>query len=556
MTLLERIVSNPANVYVANTREDALAAAISGSGTAAIEITRDPTWPTLEQFTNDNSQFLKYNPGPQNPTYVWDHTTSSAQRREFAAATNAYTFQQSTNVTISMAAFADNAMQAQIDLVDASAGTIISSKPLGVLLQGGSMDPVTGVTVEKPQFPYNWQNIRFYSVSTGTIPAGKYQIVFSFSAVNYDQYPGRANPAALSFQADVSAILTGDSIYNPDQNTFYRTINEAVADAAPNETIELLSGTYQQPSELVIDKPLTLRGRSAEQTVVTFDPAVPIGLRLQADDVTVEDMQFIVATESSGDNWALEIPLKAVPAEAPEEYFSNITIQRAVIQGGRRNAEIAAENLTLRDTQFVHRGDLDSVNIRVARGTTAIERNVFNGGELSRAAITVGDSEQYLTTGRLRVDGNLARSHAEFTRFDLSRFRDIEELAVINNTVEYVPQEVPTSSAVTLMPPLESLGFEQLPAIQFEQNTIDNPNPGENLAVYLDYLQGGIAVPAEGQIKVYDNVFNIPRPWGVEGDTVSEIAPVGFSPEAPQGISLAVFDLKGNIVPPEIPPVQ
>ncbi len=546
MALLERIISNPANVYIANTREAAAAQAISGSGTLATEVPRTSTWPTLEHFTNDNSLFLKYNPARQNPVFVWDQITSSAQSKGFAAATAAYTFQQSTNFTIHMAAFADNALQAQIDLLDAATGTVISSAPFGVLLQDGNMDPVTGVTVEEPQFPYNWQNIRFYTVSTGTLPRGKYQIVLSFLAVNYDQYPGFPNPASLAFHADVSAVLTGNAAFNPSQNTFYNTINDAIAGAAPNETIELLSRTYEQPNELVIDKPLTLRGTSAEQTVVNFDPAVPIGLRVQADDVTVEDIHFIVATASSGDNWMLEIPLKA---EAPEEYFKNVTIQRAVIQGGRRNAEIAAENLTLRDTQFVHSGDLDSVNIQVARGTTAIERNVFNGDVYSRTAVTIGDSEQFSTSGRIRIDGNLARSHSEFTRLDLTRVQNIEELTVNSNTIEYVTQEIPTSSAVTFIPPSDSLGFEQLPAIRIEQNTVNNPNQGENLAVYLDYNQGGIAVPAEGQIQVYDNVFNIPKPWGVEGDTVSPDAPVGFSAEAPPGITLAVFDLKGNVVP-------
>ncbi len=205
MALLERIVSSPANVYVANTREEALAAAISGSGTAAVEFPRTPTWQKLERFTNDNVSFLQFNPAPQNPTYVWTDTTYSGQSLGLAAVSSSHAFQQATHFTVNMAVFADNALQVQVDLVNAGTGEIISAAPLGVLLQEGSMDPITGIAVEKKQFPYNWQNIRVYTIETDSLPAGSYRIAISCRVVNYDQFNGLPNPAALSFFADISA---------------------------------------------------------------------------------------------------------------------------------------------------------------------------------------------------------------------------------------------------------------------------------------------------------------------------------------------------------------
>lgn len=58
------------------------------------------------------------------------------------------------------------------------------------------------------RFPYNWQNVRFYSIqSPPPIWAGGqyYKIVLSFKVLNYNQLdePGYVNPAALSFVADM-----------------------------------------------------------------------------------------------------------------------------------------------------------------------------------------------------------------------------------------------------------------------------------------------------------------------------------------------------------------
>jgi hypothetical protein len=243
LALLERIVSTAVNVFVADTRELAVQAAIAGLGIHAVNVPRTVIWPTLERFTNDNGAFPIYNPSAQNPDFVWSSSTQSSQSLGLAASSSVYTFSQNTSIDINVTAFADNAMQMQIDLVNADTNLVISSFPLGTLLNDGNMNPATGVTIEQPFFPYNWQNVRFYSVSTGIIPAGRYKLILSFTVVNYEQFPGLDNPAALAFDADIHEIPPlpaplgpcgmpscrwvedpNDPIFNPPTPAYYETV--------------------------------------------------------------------------------------------------------------------------------------------------------------------------------------------------------------------------------------------------------------------------------------------------------------------------------------------
>jgi YVTN family beta-propeller protein len=205
MIFLERIVSSSSNVYVADNQSDAINAAITGNGELATPVPRFLLWPTLQRYTNDNNTFVNYSPPvPQDPDYVWAATTTTPQLKSFAVSSLPYNFNQDVNFDIFLVAFADNAMQAQIDLVDATTNTIISTLPLGTLLTDGFMDPATGVTTETT-IPYNWENIRYYTINTGTFPPGNYKFVVSFNVVNYDNSPKEPNPAALAFNVDISS---------------------------------------------------------------------------------------------------------------------------------------------------------------------------------------------------------------------------------------------------------------------------------------------------------------------------------------------------------------
>jgi hypothetical protein len=300
MALLERIVSSPSNVFMAATRQVAVQNAIIGVGTNPVSVPRDKVWPTLQRYINDNAGFVTYNPSPaQDPEFIWDSSATDGQSLGFAVSSNEYSFSTSINFDISVVAFADNAHNLQIDLVDATSNTVISTLPLGLQLDDGSMDPATGVTVETTDFPYNWQNIRFYSISTGALPAGTYKIIVSFTAVNYDQFPGFPNPAAVAFVADIFFSPPLPPVFNETQGTFFATINDAVTAANNNDTLLILPGTINQSTIANINKPLTIRGLEGSTILATSNltPAI----RISASNVTLEGLT--ITTDMHRNNW-------------------------------------------------------------------------------------------------------------------------------------------------------------------------------------------------------------------------------------------------------------
>ncbi|CAM5195436.1 Right handed beta helix domain-containing protein OS=Lysinibacillus sphaericus OX=1421 GN=LS41612_00630 PE=4 SV=1 [Lysinibacillus sphaericus] len=102
-----------------------------------------------------------------------------------------------------------------------------------------------------------------------------------------------------------------------------------------------------------------------------------------------------------------------------------------------------------------------------------------------------------------------------------------------------------------------------------ENNQITNPNPpiespdpfsvSSNLSVYVDYtytLGLPTSIPANGQIQVYNNIFNVALPWGLVVppniyDVVFPNDPVGYNmTDAPGTMSLNAFALMGNVSTP------
>jgi hypothetical protein len=350
MALLERIVSSPLNVFMASTRQAAVQDAINGSGSHPVPVPRQPVWPTLQRYNDDNGAFVIYNPTAQDPEYVWDNNPQNGQFLGFAVSSSAYTLPSSTTLDINVVTFADNAHTMQIDLVNADTNAIISTPPLGVLLDDGSMNPATGTTTETLYFPYNWQNIRFYSISV-TLPAGRYKIIVSYTALNYDQYPGLSNPAALAFVADISAssAVTPMTVFNQTQGTFYPTINSAVAVANNNDVLLVLPGTINQSTQVVINKPLTLRGLPGSRIVLTA-PIIPfmvVGNNITLQNLTItSDMPYANEFIQVGgnNNRIINNTIFGPPQALP---MSNWVVNRAVVPQANN-----ANNLLVQGNNF------------------------------------------------------------------------------------------------------------------------------------------------------------------------------------------------------------
>lgn len=234
ITPLQRIISGPLTV-TADTRINAVNSIISGTYTSAVVVNNYyKIWPQLFKFSNDNNNLpgretpsTPFNAVPD-PSFIWDTQSfnmTGGETRGFAALSQGFSVIRKTCFLVNLVSFADNAHRAQIDLLKMDAAPhIVQSQNLGVLLEDGSMDPLTGWS--EKQNIYNWQNVRFYSIPFCITEPGDYKIIISFDVVNYSGPQIAVNPAGISFCAD---------IYCDDTVAYVKTaaeLNDALSDSS------------------------------------------------------------------------------------------------------------------------------------------------------------------------------------------------------------------------------------------------------------------------------------------------------------------------------------
>jgi hypothetical protein len=334
-----------------------------------------------------------------------------------------------------------------------------------------------------------------------------------------------------------NVTLTVNIIYNSTQQQFFTTIDDALSAAAPFDEIILFPETYMQATQIQITQPLTLKGFSADNTIIEFDSTLIVSLLIASDDVTIENLHLIGPTMASGDNWLFQIALKAFPSD----FYDNITISGCIIEGGRRNGFIYASNLSIVGCNFIHTGNRNSLNIVATQGYTLIARNNFQGGAASLASITYETGGNEITSGTIIIRDNVSNRHSQFVLFNTALWGDIDQLLVQGNQIDHDDRG---GSSVIFLPIAD---FNQFDSIFIENNTFVNQNT-ERLAVLLDYRFGGSAEPNFEQIKVMFNSFNVAQPWGSAGFTVDPNYPIGFSTGAPLGLTLDIFEVVGNTV--------
>lgn len=198
-----RMVSDN-DVIVAPDRATAVGLALSGGppDPSATIISQFPTWPKLNNYTNDNGLGIP----PPEPQFIWDSSVSDGQSRGFATILSNFSFGSPTFAIINLVVFTDNAHEAVIEVYNRDTQSVeFTLTPAPLPLIDGNMDPATGYTETQP---YNWQTVRFYSNHTPTFPIGtSLALVLSFRVVNYNVIPPLAiNPAGLAFIADLYFI--------------------------------------------------------------------------------------------------------------------------------------------------------------------------------------------------------------------------------------------------------------------------------------------------------------------------------------------------------------
>ena len=221
----QRLISNTDTVFLGSSRDEAAMNAANNTGDHPDAVARridSPTWPSLQKFDNDTSAqpFSPYGSVP-NPEYIWDQPTSDGQMVAFAIASEQFTVAAglTASFSVSLEAFADDGMEAKIELFEEIGGTFVkvSPQPEGLdeflLIAGEPNNPAVGLTINDP--PYTFQDIRMYSTSfttSLTLPSvpRTFKIVVSFEVTNYLQQPiyssnpsSLNNPAGLQFVIDI-----------------------------------------------------------------------------------------------------------------------------------------------------------------------------------------------------------------------------------------------------------------------------------------------------------------------------------------------------------------
>ncbi|ULM99889.1 hypothetical protein L8956_26590 (plasmid) [Peribacillus frigoritolerans] len=218
----QRLVSNTSDVFLGVGREQAAMNAANNTGNhpdLVDRFLRCPQWPSINKYDNDTTT-QSFSPfgGDSNPDYIWDLPTSDGQTVAFAIASDQFTIPagSTASFSVSLAAFADNAMEAKIELFERIGGSFVKAAPqpsgLGdlLLVSGDPNNPAIGLTINDP--PFTFQDIQVYSTRF-TAPSSKIlKIVLSFEATNYLIQPQFAsnpsslnNPAGLQFVVDIYA---------------------------------------------------------------------------------------------------------------------------------------------------------------------------------------------------------------------------------------------------------------------------------------------------------------------------------------------------------------
>ena len=371
----------------------------------------------------------------------------------------------------------------------------------------------------------------------------------------------------LTLSSDFVCTTPSGRVLDVNQGVFYDDIQPAIDGANSGDTLIVFPGTFIETADITVNKSLTITGLSALNTVVEFPnpPVAQSNLNIAADNVTIKNLHFNSPTITNADDVSL-LRIEHAPLNG---LYNNITFDNVIIEGGtKRLAIINASNLSIINSTFIHTGNRHAIELRSGTGTMNISGNTFSGGPNSQDAIIfqVDTPTDTFSNASYIIQNNTMTRFSHFVLFNLGANANIS-INVSNNVVNQLDRPGPT---ITFIPPIQPYDFSTITPILIENNQITNPNPpiddpipfnvSSNLSVYVDYtytLGLPTSIPANGQIQVYNNIFNVALPWGLVAplpfvyDVVFPSDPVGYNTTfAPGTMSLNAFNLVGNVSTP------
>ncbi|TQR17460.1 hypothetical protein [Psychrobacillus soli] len=370
----------------------------------------------------------------------------------------------------------------------------------------------------------------------------------------------------LTLPSDFVRTTPSGRVLNVNKGVFYNDIQPAIDGANSGNTLIVFPGTFTETSPITVNKSLTITGLSALNTVVEFpNPPVESNFYIAANNVTIKNLHFNSPTITGADDVSL-LRINHAPGNG---LYDNITFDNVIIEGGtKRLSIINASNLSILNSTFIHTFNRHAIELRSGTGTMNISGNTFSGGPSSQDAIIfqVNTPTDTFTNASFIIQNNTMTRFSHFVLFNLAANTNIS-INVSNNVVNQLDRPGPT---ITFIPPTTPFNFSTITPILIENNQITNPNPpiddpnpfnvSSNLSVYVDYtytLGLPTSIPANGQIQVHNNIFNVALPWGLVAplvpvyDVVFPSDPVGYNTTfAPVTMSLNAFNLVGNVSTP------
>lgn len=369
-----------------------------------------------------------------------------------------------------------------------------------------------------------------------------------------------------SLSPDFVCTPPAGRILNINQGMYYNDLQPAIDGANAGNSLIVFPGNFIETADITVNKPLTISGLSAQNTVIEFPnpPVAQSNLNIAANNVTINNLHFLSPTITNAD----DVSLLRIDHAPGNTLYDNITLNNLIIEGGpKRLAIINASNIAILNSTFIHTGNRHAIELRSGTGTMNISGNTFSGGPDSRNAIIfqVDTPTDTFINASFIILNNTVTRFSHFVLFNLAA-NDTVSIHVSNNVIDQQDRPGPT---ITFIPPTQPYNFSTIAPILIENNQITNPNPpiespdpfsvSSNLSVYVDYtytLGLPTSIPANGQIQVYNNIFNVALPWGLVVppniyDVVFPNDPVGYNmTDAPGTMSLNAFALMGNVSTP------
>jgi hypothetical protein len=106
-------------------------------------------------------------------------------------------------------------------------------------------------------------------------------------------FSATASAATINVDDVAAGCVVGSGQSDP-YSVVYCSIQDAIDDAAIDDTIEVAAGTYEE--QLIVDKSITLQGEDRDTTIIEYPPA-PVSdqylVMVQANDVTITEFKLL-----------------------------------------------------------------------------------------------------------------------------------------------------------------------------------------------------------------------------------------------------------------------